>query len=78
MIKGPDNETNTKVSEDGRVLYRLSESQKSIWYLEKAYPGTSLNVVAGPSALKTVLTRCFRKSDQFIHQKKRCDAPAPC
>ncbi len=29
------------------VLHRLSESQKSIWYLEKAHPGTSMNIVAG-------------------------------
>lgn len=35
-----------------KVLYRLSESQKSIWYLEKAYPGTSLNIVAGTLRLK--------------------------
>ena len=27
--------------------HHLSESQKSIWYLEKAYPGTSINIVAG-------------------------------
>ena len=29
------------------VLHQLSESQKSIWYLEKAHPGTSMNIVAG-------------------------------
>ncbi len=29
------------------ILYELSESQKSIWYLEKAHPGTSINIVAG-------------------------------
>jgi hypothetical protein len=28
------------------TLYPLSESQKSIWYLEKAHPGTSINIVA--------------------------------
>ncbi len=31
----------------GNHLYPLTESQNSIWYLEKAYPGTSLNIVAG-------------------------------
>lgn len=35
-----------------KALYKLSESQKSIWYLEKAYPGTSLNIVAGTLRLK--------------------------
>jgi amino acid adenylation domain-containing protein len=34
------------------VLYQLSESQKSIWYLEKAYPGTGLNIIAGNLRLK--------------------------
>lgn len=34
------------------AYYKLSESQKSIWYLEKAYPGTSLNIVAGTLRLK--------------------------
>lgn len=36
----------------GTVYHQLSESQKSIWYLEKAYPGTSLNIVAGTLRLK--------------------------
>ncbi|NLA86443.1 MAG: AMP-binding protein, partial [Clostridiales bacterium] len=35
-----------------RALYQLSESQKSIWYLDKAYPGTSLNNIAGNLRLK--------------------------
>lgn len=35
-----------------KVFHQLSESQKSIWYLEKAYPGTSLNIVAGNLRLK--------------------------
>jgi fengycin family lipopeptide synthetase D len=35
-----------------QVFHQLSESQKSIWYLEKAYPGTSLNIVAGNLRLK--------------------------
>lgn len=34
------------------TLHQLSESQKSIWYLEKAYPGLSLNIVAGTLRLK--------------------------
>ncbi|NMA25318.1 MAG: non-ribosomal peptide synthetase, partial [Clostridiales bacterium] len=35
-----------------RALYPLSESQKSIWYLEKAYPSTSLNIIAGNLRIK--------------------------
>lgn len=35
-----------------KVFHQLSESQKSIWYLEKAYPGTSLNIIAGNMRLK--------------------------
>ena len=31
----------------GTIFYKLSESQKSIWYLEKAHSGTSINIVAG-------------------------------
>ncbi len=29
------------------VFHKLTESQKSIWFLENAHPGTSINVVAG-------------------------------
>ena len=36
----------------GNVFHRLSESQKSIRYLEKAHPGTSINIVAGNVRLK--------------------------
>jgi tyrocidine synthetase-3 len=46
----------------GKQLYTLSESQKSIWYLEKAYPGTSLNTVAG--------TLRFRGSVDFAALEK--------
>ncbi len=34
------------------VFHQLSESQKSIWYLEKAYPETSLNIIAWNLRLK--------------------------
>jgi tyrocidine synthetase-3 len=56
----------------GKPLYPLSESQKSIWYLEKAYPGTSLNIVAGTlrfkgsvdfSALEKALNLYVRNND---------------
>lgn len=33
-------------------FHQLTESQKSIWYLEKAHPGTSINIVAGNLRLK--------------------------
>ena len=34
-------------------FYPLSQPQKSIWYLEKTYPDTSMNIVAGTLRLKS-------------------------
>lgn len=64
-----------------KVFYQLSESQKSIWYLEKAYPGTSINIIAGTlrmkgevsySALEKALNLFVKKSDAMrlrIHEE---------
>ncbi|SHI02336.1 amino acid adenylation domain-containing protein [Sporobacter termitidis DSM 10068] len=63
-----------------KIFHQLSESQKSIWYLEKAYPGTSINIVAGTlrlrgeisyPALQKALNLFVRKSDAMrirIHE----------
>jgi amino acid adenylation domain-containing protein len=48
-----------------KVLYPLSESQKSIWYLEKAYPGTSLNIVAGNLRLRGEI--CYPALEQALN-----------
>jgi amino acid adenylation domain-containing protein len=66
--------TKGTVAESGRTYHQLSESQKSIWYLEKAYPGTSLNIVAGTlrfkgavnyQALEKAVNVFVRKSDSM-------------
>jgi hypothetical protein len=36
----------------GKINHQLSESQKSIWFLEKAHPETSINIVAANVRLK--------------------------
>lgn len=36
-----------------KVFHQLTEPQKSIWYMEKTYPGTSMNIIAGTLRLKT-------------------------
>jgi hypothetical protein len=68
----------------GRV-YQLSESQKSIWYLEKAYPGTSLNIVAGTlrltgevcyHALEKALNMFVKKNDSMRLRIRETDGTA--
>ena len=67
------------------TYHPLSESQKSIWYLEKAYPGTTLNVVAGTmrlagevsvSALKKALKLFVRKNESMRLRVREVDGTA--
>jgi amino acid adenylation domain-containing protein len=70
----------TEKMNSSNTFHPLSESQKSIWYLEKAYPGTSINIVAGTlrlkgeisyAALEKALNIFVRKSDAMrlrIHE----------
>ena len=68
-----------------KTLYPLSESQKSIWYLEKAYPGTSVNIVAGTlritggvsySALEKALNIFVRQNDSMRLRIREQDGSA--